>query len=99
MQKWRGISYLIGFRSRETTKKAAADSQQRSGAESEARRTDSDEFEVFPWNVNFATGFELIDQQHRHLVQLLNRQAGTLVDGDVSEVNGAFDDRRTDEPV
>lgn len=52
---------------------------------------DTDEFEVFPWNPNFETGFDLIDQQHRHLVDLLNKLAGTLVSGDVSAVNSAFD--------
>ncbi|MDX1755449.1 MAG: bacteriohemerythrin [Marinobacter sp.] len=30
-------------------------------------------FEMFPWNSHFETGIELIDQQHRKLVAILNR--------------------------
>lgn len=32
-------------------------------------------FEIFPWDKNFETGIELIDQQHRHLVFILNKLA------------------------
>lgn len=32
-------------------------------------------FEIFPWDINFETGIELIDQQHRHLVFILNKLA------------------------
>lgn len=35
-------------------------------------------FEVFPWNKNFETGIDLIDQQHKELVRLLNSLAGHL---------------------
>ena len=32
-------------------------------------------FEIFPWNRNFETGIEKIDEQHRVLVEILNRLA------------------------
>ncbi|MDD2884127.1 MAG: bacteriohemerythrin [Dechloromonas sp.] len=37
-------------------------------------------FEVFPWNKNLETGIEIIDEQHRQLVILLNRLAAHLAD-------------------
>lgn len=33
------------------------------------------DFEIFPWNRNFETGIEEIDEQHRVLVDILNRLA------------------------
>lgn len=36
---------------------------------------ESDVFEIFPWNRNFETGLEDIDEQHRVLVSILNRLA------------------------
>lgn len=30
------------------------------------------DIEIFPWNENFATGIEIIDAQHRKLIELLN---------------------------
>lgn len=35
-------------------------------------------FEIFPWNENFVTGISQIDEQHKKLVQLLNRLANGL---------------------
>lgn len=35
-------------------------------------------FEIFPWNVNFETGIELIDEQHKQLVDILNSLAAHL---------------------
>jgi len=35
-------------------------------------------FEIFPWNENFETGIELIDEQHKQLVLILNRLAANL---------------------
>lgn len=32
-------------------------------------------FEIFPWNRNFETGIEMIDEQHKVLVEILNRLA------------------------
>ncbi len=49
-----------------------------------------DNFEVFPWNKNFETGVEVIDEQHRKLVDLLNELANSLVREDMSKVNDAF---------
>jgi len=34
-----------------------------------------DEFEVFPWNDNFATQIDVIDEQHQKLVAILNQLA------------------------
>lgn len=39
-----------------------------------------EEFEVFPWNKNLETGIEVIDDQHRQLVILINRLAAHLAD-------------------
>lgn len=36
---------------------------------------DSTMFEIFPWNRNFDTGIEKIDEQHKVLVEILNRLA------------------------
>jgi len=36
------------------------------------------EVEVFPWNNNFNTGIEVIDQQHKKLVDIINRLARSL---------------------
>ncbi|MDO6440718.1 EAL domain-containing protein [Marinobacter sp. 2_MG-2023] len=36
---------------------------------------DSTAFEIFPWNRNFETGIEKIDDQHKVLVEILNRLA------------------------
>ncbi|WP_419797087.1 MAG: GGDEF domain-containing protein [Terasakiella sp.] len=49
-----------------------------------------DNFEVFPWNKNFETGIEAIDEQHKKLVDLLNKLANSLVREDMSKVNDAF---------
>lgn len=49
-----------------------------------------DHFEVFPWNRNFETGIAKIDEQHRTLVNLLNKLAKTLVNNHFVEVNAAF---------
>ncbi|MDL0431402.1 EAL domain-containing protein [Marinobacter sp. TBZ242] len=39
------------------------------------RAKESDAFEIFPWNCNFETGLKDIDDQHRVLVNILNRLA------------------------
>lgn len=36
------------------------------------------ELEIFPWDENFATGIEIIDAQHKRLVELLNVLVGHL---------------------
>ena len=38
-------------------------------------QSETDVFEIFPWNRNFETGLEDIDEQHRVLVTILNRLA------------------------
>lgn len=43
--------------------------------------TETYQFEVFPWNANFATGIALIDEQHRQLVHLINKLASQLSRG------------------
>ena len=50
-------------------------------------------FEIFPWNKNFETGIEIIDEQHRKLVDILNSLAGHLANrsGDVI-MNDIFDE-------
>lgn len=44
--------------------------------------TGSATLEPFPWNRNFETGIEEIDQQHQVLVDILNRLAQHFVSGD-----------------
>ncbi len=39
------------------------------------------QFEVFPWNTNFATGIALVDEQHQQLVHLINKLASQLSRG------------------
>lgn len=51
-----------------------------------------EKFEILPWNENFNTGHELIDEQHRTLVKLLNELARTLVEQKYSVVNSSFDE-------
>lgn len=41
-------------------------------------RAGQPEFELFPWNSQFETGIEQIDEQHRRLVAILNRLAWHL---------------------
>jgi len=49
--------------------------------------------DIFPWDDNFDTGIEVVDMQHRKLVQLLNRLA-TLVayQSTKEELNAIFDE-------
>jgi len=51
-----------------------------------------DHFEVFPWNKNFETGLEIIDEQHKKLLSLLNELAGTLTHNNQLEINRVFDE-------
>ncbi len=50
------------------------------------------QLEVFPWNKNFETGIEIIDEQHQKLISLLNELAGALVRGNQLEINYFFDE-------
>ncbi len=50
-------------------------------------------FEIFPWNKNFETGVELIDEQHKVLVDILNRLAVSLANlSGPTILNGIFDE-------
>ncbi|MGZ5071289.1 MAG: bacteriohemerythrin [Methylobacter sp.] len=47
--------------------------------------------EIFPWNENFATGIEKIDEQHRQLVHLANQLASHLSHkADLTTLNDVF---------
>ena len=41
--------------------------------------------ETFAWNQNFATGLDLVDEQHRHLVALINQLGDSLIAGAVKD--------------
>jgi len=41
-----------------------------------------DNFEVFQWNANFDTGLAIIDEQHKRIIDLLNKLARTLIKED-----------------
>jgi len=51
-----------------------------------------DEFEILPWNDNFNTGHEIIDEQHRTLVNLLNKLGRTLIEQKPADVISATDE-------
>jgi diguanylate cyclase (GGDEF)-like protein/hemerythrin-like metal-binding protein/PAS domain S-box-containing protein len=49
--------------------------------------------DIFPWNENFETGILVIDEQHRKLVELLNKLASHLAyEADKPELNQVFDE-------
>lgn len=49
--------------------------------------------QIFPWNDNFATGIDTIDEQHRQLVDLLNKLSVHLAQGsDELTLNSVFDE-------
>ncbi|MDO8988049.1 MAG: bacteriohemerythrin [Sideroxyarcus sp.] len=49
--------------------------------------------DIFPWNDNFETGIPIVDEQHRKLVELLNKLASHLAYGvDKPELNQVFDE-------
>lgn len=49
--------------------------------------------DIFPWNENFLTGLSVVDEQHRKLVELLNKLASHLAYGaDNLELNLVFDE-------
>ncbi len=51
------------------------------------------QIEVFPWNQNFATGIDEIDEQHKRLVELLNILVGHMAfQSDVPTLNRVFDE-------
>lgn len=53
----------------------------------------NDIFEIFPWHKNFDTGIEIIDEQHRVLVDILNKLAAHLANrSDNFILNEIFDE-------
>ncbi|MBL8450150.1 MAG: bacteriohemerythrin [Dechloromonas sp.] len=49
--------------------------------------------EIFPWNRNFETGIDLIDRQHKRLVELLNILVGHIAfQSDAPTLNKIFDE-------
>lgn len=49
--------------------------------------------EIFPWTANFETGIELIDEQHKKLVDILNQLAAHLANrSDAIRLNEIFDE-------
>jgi diguanylate cyclase (GGDEF)-like protein/hemerythrin-like metal-binding protein/PAS domain S-box-containing protein len=49
--------------------------------------------QIFPWNDSFATGIDTIDEQHRQLVDLLNKLAVHLAqESDELTLSGVFDE-------
>ena len=53
-------------------------------------REEFEELEVFPWNINFETGIQEIDEQHKTLVILLNKLANSLTQEKITEVEETF---------
>ncbi|MCB1178877.1 MAG: bacteriohemerythrin, partial [Leptospiraceae bacterium] len=50
----------------------------------------NDYFIVFPWNKNLETGEEMVDKQHKELVELLNKLANTLISNKKPEIEFAL---------
>jgi diguanylate cyclase (GGDEF)-like protein/hemerythrin-like metal-binding protein/PAS domain S-box-containing protein len=49
--------------------------------------------DIFPWNENFETGIAIVDEQHRKLVELLNKLASHLAYGAATpELNIVFEE-------
>ena len=53
---------------------------------------DIESFEIFPWNRNFETGIEEIDEQHKVIVMLLNKLANHLTQEEVLKVEDTFNE-------
>jgi len=50
-------------------------------------------FEIFPWDKNFETGIQLIDEQHKQLINILNRLAAHLANlSSVTALDEIFDE-------
>ena len=49
--------------------------------------------DIFPWNKHFNTGIKIIDEQHRNLVDIINRLAKSVALGSENvELNSIFDE-------
>lgn len=49
-----------------------------------------EDIEIFPWNTNFVTGIEEIDEQHKKLIILLNKLANTLTQDEICKIEDVF---------
>ena len=49
-----------------------------------------EEFEIFPWDKNFETGIDEIDEQHKVIVTLLNKLANNLTQEEVFKIEDTF---------
>ena len=47
-------------------------------------------FEIFPWNDNFKTGIQKIDEEHKKIIELLNNLANILTQDKDFEIENAF---------
>jgi len=47
------------------------------------------DFEIFPWNSNFIVGIDFIDEQHKKLVELLNKVIAQFITGNDRQANEA----------
>lgn len=54
--------------------------------------TNTEEFEIFPWNDNFNTGIKQIDEQHQVIVSLLNKLANHLTQDEELEIENTFNE-------
>lgn len=50
------------------------------------------EINIFPWNKNLETGIKSIDEEHKQLVNLLNKLANTLKNNEEVEIAKAFNE-------
>lgn len=50
------------------------------------------DIDIFPWNENFETGIESVDNEHKQLVNLLNKLANTLKNNEELEISKAFNE-------
>ena len=56
-------------------------------------KSTTEDFEIFPWDYNFETGIQIIDEQHQRLVDILNRLASHLANlSTVETLNDVFDE-------
>jgi len=49
-------------------------------------------FDIFPWNTNLETGIDIVDEQHKQLISLINKLLNTLVWKDNAEVDLVFNE-------
>lgn len=55
-----------------------------------------DKIEIFPWNKNFDTGIPKVDQQHRRLVELLNKLVSHLAfQSEAPELDAIFNELKS----